>query len=138
MIVKKNIKRSYRNRFSIFRGILLSIFLLFFSFLNYCILQIDVPLYIPINTIIIFGILLLGHNIPVSILFFIGIIDDFMMNGYAGLFASLYIAISYIMSLRYQQNHHQTTTAYRNSSIYPLVIACVLYIIINIAILVNI
>lgn len=71
--------------------------LVFCSFLNYCIVQIIDPYFLPITIIPIFLAILFGYNIPIVTVILVGILDDIFTNSHLGLFAALYLFITYLL-----------------------------------------
>jgi hypothetical protein len=94
-----------------------------FSFINYCLLQSGVCLYVPLTILPIISFLSYRFKIPILILIPIGLFDDLMTNSRAGVFATTYCVIAYLISLNWQKDYK------------PLRLICVflgIYIIMNI------
>lgn len=105
-----------------FAGLYVLLVLLLSSFVNYCLLQIGVPLYIPCSLLVILAILFSGHKISAISIILIGIVDDLMLNAHFGVFTLTYSVIAYVFSLR-QSN--------KSSSLSALYILCIIYVIAN-------
>lgn len=80
----------------------IAIILLATSFLNYCLMQIFGAYFMPLTAIVLFIAEFSQYNLPITMIAGIGLLDDLLSNGYLGLYAFIYLSLSYFMSTKLQ------------------------------------
>jgi len=68
------------------------------SFLNYCLQQIFGIWFLPLTIIPIFVASFLEVQLPLTAIIFAGIFDDILLNGFLGLYPSIYMLMEYLIS----------------------------------------
>ena len=73
------------------------VILLATSFLNYCITQVVGTYFLPLTIMLIYFAAILEFEIPIFFIAGIGLFDDSLANGFLGLYAFIYLILSYFV-----------------------------------------
>lgn len=89
-----------REKLFLFQKILLLFFGIIASFVNYCIFQCCSFFIFPLTIIPISVFILRHQTVPISVIILLGIIDDLMLNAYAGIHCFAYLfSAHFILSI---------------------------------------
>jgi cell shape-determining protein MreD len=67
------------------------------SFVNYCIVQIVTPYFLPLTMIPVFTILIYDFDLPIMLIVLLGLLDDVMLNCPIGLSVLMYSSLAYLV-----------------------------------------
>ncbi|MDR1488720.1 MAG: hypothetical protein LBI26_03195 [Holosporales bacterium] len=91
------------------------------SFINYCLCQVEIFLFIPITLFLIFTFFIYGYRLPASMIVFLGIIDDIFLNTNFGIIALIYSLLAYFLSIKQTEYGNPNKLFYWAAGIYVII-----------------